>query len=271
MSFTLGQLVALWGGSSVVVVGVSSWLSQLISERIVSKWRRDEQTTIEILRSALARDKLLLESATKGFQTGQDAGQPKRLAAIEKLWIEVLRLREEFSQAVFFCSLILPDEYDSILRDRKDLVAQIAEFNVQSIAEKLQRNIELESERPFFGETLWLQFFIYRAFLCRLALVLSGGVQKGRLTDWRQDKGIRQILGNVLSSETTSLYLEQVPFTVAINQTVSALESSMLKEISLIVSGRLSSFESFENAKDLRNKIASLDSPLGDSINPNFR
>src|SRR5271165_3357916 len=165
MNFTFGQFIAIVGGSSAVTVGLISWASRLIGERIASKWRRDEQTEVELLRNALAGDKLLLESSIRGFQTSQDAHQPKRLSAIEALWSEVLRLREEFTQPVFFCSIFLPEEYDSLLRDRGDLIAPIAEFSVDSIAQKTQGSALLERERPYLGETLWLQFFIYRAFL----------------------------------------------------------------------------------------------------------
>ena len=259
------------GGSSLLVVGLLSWIGRLMGERVASKWRRDEQTMIELLRNALAGDKLLFESAIRGFQVGQDAHQPKRLSAIEALWSEVLRLREEFSQPVFFCSIFVPAEYDSLLRERGDLIALIAEFNIQSIAENMRQGGLLERERPYLGETLWLQFFIYRAFLGRLAIVLSDGVRKGRLEDWRKDDGIRQIISNLLPSETVVSLLEKSPFIAAISRTVNALETLLLKEISLIVSGRRSSFESFENAKELRAAMDGVERTLGNSGAPNFK
>jgi len=262
MNLTLSQMLALCGGSSVVAIGVSGWLSRLVSERIVSKWRRDEQSTIEIVRNALTVARVPLESAVKGFQASHDAHQPKRLGAVERLWIEVLRLRDEFSQPIFFCSIFMPGEYESLLKSRKDLLTPIATIDSEVIVAVVKKSKSLECDRPYLGETLWLQFFIYRAFLARLALILSKGVRDCHLQDWRQDDGIRQILSAVLTPETLSLYLEKSEFIVAINLTVNALERSMLEEISRIVSGVRSSFESFENAKHLQDAIASTWPPI---------
>jgi hypothetical protein len=255
MNISLSQLIAIAGTLFAATLGANSLISRMVLEKVLSKWRRDEQSMIEVVKSALTSDRVLLESSIKGFQTGIDTSQPKRLEAIEQLWGEVLRLRGAFSQPLFFCSVFLPEEYESMMRDRRDLIALISVFDEKAIGEQAALSSDLERTRPYLGETLWLQFFIYRAFLCRITFVLSTGVKEGRLGDWRTDRGIKQILANVLPSDILENIFEKAAFVVAANQTVSSLEGLMLREISLIVSGRRSASESFENAKQMQDAI----------------
>lgn len=261
MDLSAGQIVACMGGASVVAAGVSSFFSKMVIERVLSKWRRDEQTLVEVVKADLASERVLLESSTRGFQSGIDANQPKRLASIERLWAEVLRLRGVFSFPVFFCTIFVPDEYADLLRNRPELFESLRELDSQTITTNMKESNKLENERPYLGETLWLQFFLYRAFLGRLTIVLTGGLEKGRITDWRKDQGIMQILSNALPADNVKYLLEKAVFIMSASATLNALESNILKEMSLIVSGRRSSFESFENAKELQEAIAKMDRP----------
>ncbi len=58
---------------------------------------------------------------------------------------------------------------------------------------------------------------------------------------------------------------------MAVNLAVNSLETMMLREISLIVSGRRSSFESFENAKEMQKAIANLGTPGNRAGSPLFK
>src|ERR1035437_10918091 len=115
MSLSLHQILTLFGGWSVVLIGISTWSSHLLSNRLISKWRHEEKAQLQELKSSLANDKLVLESAIKSFESGQNLYQEKRLAAVELLWGGALKLRERFSSPVFFFTILAPDEYDDAL------------------------------------------------------------------------------------------------------------------------------------------------------------
>jgi hypothetical protein len=254
----IGELVAVVGGWSVVVIGVSAWLSRLVAERVLSAWRRDEQLALETLRNELASSRAVLEAAIRSHATGQDLSHQKRLASVERLWIAVLQLRERLTGPVFFFGILLPSEYDSAVAKDGPLAAAIANLSDDTIVAAARATSAIESDRPHLGETLWLQFFIYRAFLCRLAYLVVEGKRRGHIEDWRDDSGVRQLLGHVLSEQHLRSLIDSKTDPQAVNRAVNLLESLMLKEISLISSGQRSAFESFENAKQLREALASV-------------
>jgi hypothetical protein len=244
-SITVKQLVALLGGWSVILVLFSAWISRFFTERVLSKWRRDEQTSVEEIRSSLANVRLLLESAIRSFQTGQDTNQGKQLAAVERFCTAVLHLRDKFSGIVFFYAILMPDEYDSAHEEGGALGASISAVNDTFIIDAMRPVDALEGDRPYLGETLWARFFIYRAFLGRLGVLINEGKRKAHIVNWKEDNGVRQLLGHVLSPETLTSVLEtKNPTTIRI--AINTLETAMLEEISLIIFRTAFSFREFQ-------------------------
>lgn len=250
-----GQLIALIGGWSVLVIGVSAWLGRLLAERVSSQWRRDEQRALETLRSDLAGNRILLDAAIRSHASGQDLFQQRRVAAVERLWTAVLELRDRLSGPVFFFGILLPSEYDSVFEKGGAFAASIAELTDDTIVGAMKPTREVENDRPHLGDTLWLQFFIYRAFLGRLAHLVVEGKRHRHIPDWREDDGVSQLLGHVLPEQTVVSLLGSKKDPSAVNKATNMLESLILREISLITSGRRSSLESFENAKKLREAL----------------
>lgn len=231
----------------------------MFSERLFSRWRRAEQSELEKLRNVFGTDRLLLESAARSFQVSQDSYQQKRLIAVERIWAAVIRLRQDFSRPVFFFSILIPSEYAKQLDNREMLGASMETVTPESISDVMKWTQELESDRPFLGETLWIQFFAYRAFMGRIAfLIIDKKRQRKVSDDWRSDNGLRQILSWVLPSKEVTSLLDGKEVLGDVNRAINALEGQMLREISMITSGKRSSLESFENAKSLKDAIASI-------------
>ncbi|MFP5207555.1 MAG: hypothetical protein ACLGSH_19535 [Acidobacteriota bacterium] len=232
----------------------------MILERLASSWRRDEQSAVETVKHALSSERLLLESAIRGAQMGRDSIQDRRMAAIEKLWIGVLSLRADFSRVLLFYQILLPSEYDAEYKADRALAASIKDLSDQTNIAAIQRVDSVEQERPYLGETLWLKFFIYRAFLGRIGHLTIQGKSSGHFVDWTSDKGVRQIISNVLPAKTVESTLDGPVASVGIRHLSDVLERSILEEISLILSGKRSAVESFENAKELFEQVAKVSS-----------
>jgi hypothetical protein len=245
-----------------MLVGISTWCSHLLSNRLISGWRHEEKVQLEGLKSSIANDRLVLESAIKSFESGQNLYQEKRLVAVEVLWEGVLRLRDRFSSPVFFFTVLAPNEYNDALK-RGGAMSDVIEQISDSLSTDAVKEVEaVEKARPHLGETLWSQFFIYRAFLGRLHFLIVKAKKNTRFDgDWRDDRGIQQLLRAVLTADEVDGLLKRQAGFLLIQTVVSSLESVMLKEISLITSGNRSSFESFENAAQLRKAIAALAPP----------
>jgi hypothetical protein len=180
------------------------------------------------------------------------------MSAIEKLWIGVLSLRADFARVLFFYQILLPTEYDSEYKSGRTLAASIEDVNDDTTIAAIQRVDPVEQERPYLGETLWLKFFIYRAFLGRIAHLTIQGKRSGHFIDWTSDEGVRQIISNVLPVETVQSALNGPLASLGIRRLADQLEWSILGEVSLILSGKRSAVESFENAKQLFEQVLKL-------------
>jgi hypothetical protein len=187
-----------------------------------------------------------------------DLFQQKRLAAVEQLWSSVLALRESLRGPVFFFGTLLPTEYDDVARDKGSAIgASISSLSDETILAGIKPASDVETLRPCVGETLWLQFYVYRAFRGRLAHLCVEGQRRGHIRDWREDSGVKQLLGHVLPAETVTQLLDPKCSPDSIYRAVNSLEALILREISVIMSGQRSSLESFDNAAQLREALAS--------------
>jgi hypothetical protein len=73
------ELIAILGGWTVITIGVIAAATKLMNERIFSKWRREEQFTLEGLKHSFSSERLLLEATIRGSQQGRDASHEKVL------------------------------------------------------------------------------------------------------------------------------------------------------------------------------------------------
>ena len=262
---TFKQLVAILGGWTVITAAAVAWATKLVNERILSKWRKDEQAALEGLRHSLSSERVLLESAIRGSQQGQDLSHEKRLLAIEHMWSAILKLRAVSDGMRYFFGILLPSEYDLVFAGKQDtFAAAIANINDDFVTGAMKTVDDVELDRPYLGEILWLRFFIYRAFVGRLGYLVTRGKEKHHIGDWREDSGIRQILSGALPEVTVNSLLNKNSVD-SIYTVFGHLESTILEEVSLVLSGRRSASDSFENAKDLHQAVSKFVIPNRDS------
>ncbi|MFH1375710.1 MAG: hypothetical protein ABIH35_03510 [Patescibacteria group bacterium] len=245
---TVTGIIALLGGWAVIVGGLVAWIGKLVAEKVTLNWKEQQQKEMETLRAQLARDRLVMETAIFSFSSGQKAAQEKKIQATEKLWKHVLKIRKICQSAIFFYSILHPSEYNEVFTKPK-MKAMISDLN-DSVIEQISSDPEdLESNRPFLGEKLWLLFFIYRAFLGRISLILVDGLKEGEIKDWRKDHGVHSLLKNILSNEQLTAVTVESP--IAMHKAINLLEAMLLEEISLIISGQKASKDTFELAQKL--------------------
>lgn len=264
MELTLNTALALFGGGSVVAIAIATFATNLLNQRLLSKWRRDEQTSAEGLKHSFANERLLLESAIRGSQQGLDKGHEKRLDAIEKVWSATVRLRDESARMRLLFTILLPSEYDDVFKPgQANLAAWIADVNDTFVTKMMQGVDDVEAVRPYLGELLWGRFFIYRAFIGRIGYLVCRGRERRHIDDWREDRGVKQILAGLIPSATSQELFGAKQDVMAMTRTVQHLESLILQEISTTLSGQRSALESFENGKELSRYVANLSSESG--------
>lgn len=257
MSIT--ELIAAIGGGGVIIVAIAGWISSLVAKRIIHNWEVSAKKETAALQYQLDKNKLFMETVLAATSGGQDLSQKRRLDSVERLWKTVVEYKNSLSAVTFFYGILMPSEYDEALVPKAGKPDILQSINEDLLLSALEITKNLYKERPFLGETLWFQFYIYQAFLGRLAFLLFNGKRNAHIADWRDDSGIKQFLGFILRPKEVQKILEDKNDFKAIDRVIEKLESDMLLEASMIVSGRRSALESFENAKDLRKAVEGLE------------
>jgi hypothetical protein len=107
------------------------------------------------------------------------------LEAVEALWNRVLDVRRACNLAIFFYSIIQPNEYNDLFTNPK-MQKNFAELTYESTLKKISDHGDIEKCRPLLGETLWYLFHLYSAILGRITYHWSTVKRKGILLDgWR--------------------------------------------------------------------------------------
>lgn len=247
------DVVLLLGGWTVLVTGIVSFISYLTTQKIINSWEAKNQRELEVLRNSQVETQLLLKDTISTISSSQSLLQQHRVEAVDKLWRATLALKEHYSPVTFFFSILMPSEYKTALANPM-VVEGVRKIDNEYIVNYPQDVKELENFRPYLGETLWLYFFIYRAILGRLAFFINRLKEGKDINDWRQDKGIQQHLKAVFEKDEFDTLMNSSA--MEIFYALNMLDSKILREISVILSGRKSSLESFENSKELRKLLA---------------
>jgi len=253
MEQTIKDIALLLGGWTVVITGIISFISYLATQRIIGSWDVKNQRELETLRSNQAETQLLLKDTISTISSSQSLLQERRVEAVDKLWKAILAMKQHYSPITFFFTITLPHEYRAALSNSA-IFEGLREIDDEYITNPPSEVAETEKLRPYLGETLWLHFFVYRAILGRLAVLVKWLKEDKDVGDWRQDSGIQQHLKVVLEKDEFSNLMNLSP--MDIYYALNILDSKALKEISFILSGRKSSLESFENSKELRKMLA---------------
>ncbi len=253
MEQTIKDIALLLGGWTVIITGIFGFISYLATQRIIRSWDWKNQQELETLRNYQAETQLLLKDTISTISSSQSLLQERRVEAVDRLWKAILMMKQHFSPVTFFFTITLPHEYKVVLKNSA-ISEGLREIDDEYISKLPNGITELENFRPFLGETLWLYFFVYRAILGRLAILVKWLKEGKDVGDWRQDSGVQQHLKAVFEKDEFSNFISLSP--MDIYYTLNILDGKVLKEISFILSGRKSSLESFENSKELRKMLA---------------
>ena len=249
MEQIIKEIVILLGGWTVFITAIIGFIANLTTQKILNKWNLKNQQDLEILRNNKLETQMLLKDTSAPIFTSQSLLQERRVEAVDKLWKTILVSKKYFSSVTTFFGLVLPSEYRTAL-DNKVVSAGLSKVDDNYIENCPPIVFELENYRPYLGETLWLYFFVYRAILGRLSILINWLKEGKDIGDWRLDDGIQHHLRAVFDEEEFDNLLKMSP--LDIYYALNILDGKILKEASIILSGQKSSLESFENSKKLR-------------------
>lgn len=249
----LSQIALIFGGWTVIVTGIVVFISQITTKKLFITWDKKNQIEIEKIRHAQSESQLILKELATNLSSSQTHVQTRRIDAIDKLWNITLELRNNFSIVCLWFEITLPSEY-SLIKSNPKASSDFQNVTYANVIKWVSSTIDISKYRPYLSETLWQEFFLYRAILGRLGLLIVKLKEGEKVEDWRQDDMIQSHLKALLDK---SEYEEVVKTKYgSVNMALEFIESKMLLEIGNILSGRQSTIDNLKSSIEIQKLIA---------------
>ena len=266
--------------ASTTVVGIVAWLArEWISSRLKASIQHEYDQKLEAHKAHLKSENdvalletknsmdqqlALFEATRTSFAEGQKAAMERRLDSIEKLWNEILRLKNEQPGILDFINLLSVDEYREAC-NRKDFRELAKDWPMEKVVKYVAiSDNTVEKVRPYIGEYLWSMFFAYRQIMGRIPWLLYESLKDANKAEWHKDNGIRQILEVVLSKNELAEF-ETIAI-CKISWLQEHLESKVLTALQKLISGEEFSAESLKQAKLIQQRVATVEINRDESL-----
>lgn len=185
------------GGASLLVVALSSWLGKVWANRILESDRQKYANQLETLKTTNENYINSLSLTHSAYLENSKAFTEKRITAIQVLWEEVVRLRDERPSPIIWLDILMPSEYGHFKTNPKLQHAEKA-VDFESIAEAMKSDADLV--RPFLDDRAYQIYWSYRALTARLCHFIQKIYSAGATgKSWREDDGVIKILETALT------------------------------------------------------------------------
>lgn len=259
MDTILGSVLGSAIGALAVLVVASFgiyllriWIGERVRQSVIHGFNLDMEQFKDDLGRLSAQLNSVQTAANAALVEGQRASAEWRMKSVYVLWSEVVRIRNEAPVAIGFQDILLRNELN-----QPKALQELGELVRENMTESILQGMEVEQVRPFVGEPLYLQFFIYRAVTGRVAYLLEKGVKARKLEPWYEDDGIHQLLDYVLTkSEVRELKRQDIS---QLHWVQNAIEAKILDGMQRLIAGEVSSQESVEQAQKILEQVRTIE------------
>lgn len=183
------------------VLGITGYLLRTwFAERIRQSIKHTLDLGLEQYKDEIGRTtaqyNAMHSAANAALIEGQRVSAEWRIKAADTIRRDVLALRNKTSAPLTELDILDPVEYQLFVTDSRSRSSVLRLEDRQMVATH-----DIEQARPFLGEKLYALVFIYRAIVGRICFLLERDVQKGHITLWFQDDGIKRLLREVLTPD----------------------------------------------------------------------
>lgn len=246
-----------------------NWLSERLKKSIEYEYaqkltahkavlKAESDVALERLRANIAQSQAMQSVATSTFTAINIASHERRIKAIEAFWTSIVNIRNGTPSVLTILDIIIPDEYPTLLTNPNSR-ASIDELSMENIISWVHDvSAKVDIIRPFIGEYLYALFFAYRALISRISYIVMQGRDKGHISTWFTDKGIRQLIATVMNNEEIEKF-DNLPIS-KISYMKNLVEQKMLRHISKILTGESDSELSLEQARKIAEATSQLES-----------
>lgn len=246
-------IVKVLGGLTIMFSSVISFIAILIREKIIGKWKSQQQTDIERIKSQLSQNNQIIEQLTKTRSDIYLSSNHERLDGLKVIWEIMNQTKESMESLVFMSYTILTrEELINLPKTQNHVLKQaIDSFDATSYFEQNHKMVlKAQLHRPFIGFRLWTIFFAFQSFIARLTYLIRDGLKRGKVKFWMDDRNyLEQVFEMVISKkELDELCKNEL---LAFNAILNYLEALALNEISEQISGTKVIESTINHALDL--------------------
>ena len=261
MTEIIKQLAEHWAGQgawALLTTLVAVTIATLIAKGLDARWKHHYDRDTERFKAQIEQNHLILTTAMSSLTSAAAAANPKVVEAVETIWKAIIRLRDESYAAGFYADITTKEEWCNLPSHprQKEQVKAIAEA-----AEKrhhlLKELAAAEQVRPFVGELIWSMYFVYRALVLRVAVIVERDFSKGKLAYWYEDSGIQEFLRLLLTEEEIAA-INQYDVS-RFKQITAFAENRILREINRIISGHQSADSGLEHARKILRTVGEVE------------
>jgi len=252
------QILITTLSSSGIMTFIGVIFKRKITLEIESSIKNKYDSKIETLKSELNISQSILTSSLLNQTEGIKAVNEKRLKSIEKLWSDILECESLIQQIRFLDTITTINEFETINKNKDYFNPKFKEttdylfqnLDTKRLVEYSDLSKNLEKDRPYIGEDLWLHKFYFDQFVSRIIYVYKSKYDNGEnLVHWTKDIALSSSLRNFLSPEESKLIYEATMDSINIG--INVFKQRILNKISEITSGTLVGKTSIENAISL--------------------
>lgn len=226
-------------------------------EQLRAELQSQGNTNLALLKSEIDRQADKLRIASSSFTEVQKATIPKRIEAIELLWLAVLESRRLMPSAIVTTDVLTKSELLGVYSGPLGAELREVEFGIVS---KFFAGIE--GHRPFLGEVIWAQYAGLHGILARIIYLFREGRRAPEKLIWYEDDNIRRmiraLLGDSLAEQFKALSHSRIQW---LN---GQFDRQLLRTLEQLLSG-----QEFGEAA-LRHAESTLNTVLKATLSPEF-
>jgi hypothetical protein len=242
------DIVILLGGTSVIILAIITYLGNVFLKRLQSNWKHENDLQVTSIKAELDKSQSLIIQLASTYSSGHQVAQSKKIEAVETLWKNILKLKDQSKHVSIIYNLLTDEE---ILKPKNEKVLQI--FNKLNIELYTNQSVkiidEVQQSRPLIGDELWNLFSMYNTFCGRSLFLLSNQFGNKSPKLWNQDKATLNTLKTVLEEEEYNFIITQKH--KSFDSVIITLEQKILNKCNSILTGQ----EVMDNTLNQVNKL----------------
>ena len=212
-----------------------------ITKYVDKEIERRSDIKLEKVKGEIQGSYATLKTSVDMLSASNSGLHPHIIEAVSAMWAAMVEMRDHFGGMLTFDSIILATEAADLFagKDSNTKVMRFIEKHKVGPEGEIGGlhffESKFQEKRLFCGDKLWLHFNIFRGLLARNAMLLTWSYEKASFQDWREDKGMRQLMSASLPPDAIEKAFDEK--IGGLTNALTRIESLFLHEATRVMSG----------------------------------